>query len=135
MSSTLSAATVLSAAVCLLAGCGGDPAPDNAALVDALSGGRTAEVTVQGPVVALLVDEPARSDGPHQRFDVRVADVVVEVDYNLDLAPRVPVKVGDNVVIHGEFVPDPGHPIIHDVHHATGSHEGGWLELDGRRYE
>src|SRR5437660_1955344 len=88
------------AAALLLAGCGGDPAPDNAALLDALHGGRTAEVTVQGPVVAVLADEPAHTDGPHQRFDVRVDSVDVEVDYNLDLAPRVPVRIGDNVVIH-----------------------------------
>jgi len=121
--------------VLLLGGCGGDPAPDNAALVDALHAGQTAEVTVQGPVVAVLADEPAHSDGPHQRFDVTVNGVVVEVDYNLDLAPRVPVKIGDNVVIHGEFVPDPGHPILHDVHHSTDRHEGGWLDLGGTRYQ
>ena len=126
---------IAAAAGLLLAGCGGDPAPDDAALVAALRAGRTAEVTVEGPVVALLADAPARGDGPHQRFDVRIAQVVVEIDYNLDLAPRVPVRVGDTVLVHGEFVPDPGHPIIHDVHHATGRHEGGWVVLNGTRYE
>ena len=122
-------------ATCILAAACGDATPDNNAFLDAYHGSRAAEVTVQGTVSELLPDSPAYSDGPHQRFDVTVSGVVVEIDYNLDLAPRVPTHIGDVVVIHGQFEPDPGHPIIHDVHHATGSHEGGWLDLNGQRYQ
>jgi len=117
----------------LLTGC--HPArPDNQALIAALHRGRSAEVTVQGPVVSVLPDGNG-PDGPHQRFRVDLGQrVVVEVDHNLTLAPRVPVTVGSTVIIHGQFEPDPGRPVIHYTHHPTGAHEGGWIELSGHRY-
>jgi Protein of unknown function (DUF3465) len=119
----------------LLAACGGDPPFDNAALSSALAAGQTAEVTVQGRVVALLPDGNG-SAGPHQRFDVDLGSgVVVEIDHNLTLAPRVPVHSGDIVVVHGEFAPDPGRPVIHYTHHSTDRHEGGWIRLAGTTYD
>src|SRR5215467_783689 len=102
-------------AALLLVACG-EPAVDNAALRAALDAGQTAEVTVQGRVVSMLPDGNG-ADGPHQRFDLDVSGVVVEVDHNLTLAPRVPLHVGDTVTLHGEFAPDPGHPVIHYTHH------------------
>lgn len=124
------AAALLCAA---LAGCG-EPAVDNAAVASAMAAGQTVEVTVQGHVAALLPDGNG-SDGPHQRFDLDLGGgVVVEVDHNITLAPRVPLHAGDTVTLHGEFAPDPGHPVIHYTHHATGRHEGGWIELNGQTY-
>jgi hypothetical protein len=116
----------------MLAGCG-DPRPDNAALVAAAAAGRSAEVTVQGRVIEVLPDAEG-PEGRHERFRLQVAGQVVEVDHNLGLAPRAPVVVGTTVIVHGQFEPDPGHPVIHYTHHATGAHEGGWIKLDGQRY-
>jgi hypothetical protein len=45
------------------------------------------------------------------------------------------VIIGDSVVIHGQFEPDPGHPVIHDTHHATSRHEGGYITLNGTSYQ
>jgi hypothetical protein len=115
------------------AACGGAASVDNSALTSALNAGQTAEVTVQGRVMAVLPDGNG-PEGPHERFTIVVGGVVVEVDHNLTLAPRVPVNAGDTVTVHGEFAPDPGHPIIHYTHHATGRHEGGWIELNGSTY-
>ncbi len=121
-------------AVVLLAGCR-PAAPDNHALVLALRAGRSAEVTVRGQVTGVLPDETTGPDGPHERFLLDLGGgVVVEVDHNLTLAPRVPVTPGSTVTVHGQFEPDPGHPVIHYTHHATGSHEGGWVDLNGHRY-
>ncbi len=117
-----------------LAGCGGE-AVDNHAFDSALANARPAEVTVQGTVTRLLADAPDRGDGVHQRFLVEVDGTAVEIDHNLGLAPRVPVAQGGVVVLRGQFEPDPGHPVIHYTHHATGRHEGGWVELGGTRYE
>lgn len=118
----------------VLAACGGATV-DNAEMRAALAAGRTEEVTVQGPVVGLLSDGNG-ADGPHQRFRLDVGDgVVVEVDHNLTLAPRVPLRDGETITVHGEFAPDPGWPVIHYTHHATGRHEGGWIEADGQRYD
>lgn len=120
----------------LLAGCGASDAnPDDGAFLDAYNAHRSQEVTVTATVVTLLPDSRGGADGPHERFDVDVAGVVVEIDHNLDLAPRVPVQIGSTLTIHGQFEPDPGHPVIHYTHHATGRHEGGWIDLAGQRYE
>jgi hypothetical protein len=109
--------------------------PDNQAFIVALHRGRAGEVTVQGPVVGLLPDGNG-PDGPHQRFRVDLGQtVVVEVDHNLTLAPRVPVAVGSIVIVHGQFEPDPGRPVVHYTHHRTGAHEGGWIQLNDHRYQ
>ena len=109
--------------------------PDNQGLIVALHHGRSAEVTVQGLVVGLLPDSNG-PDGPHQRFRVDLGQgVVVEIDHNLTLALRVPVTVGSTVIVHGQFEPDPGRPVIHYTHHPTGAHEGGWIESSGHRYQ
>ncbi|MFN2450796.1 MAG: DUF3465 domain-containing protein [Candidatus Dormibacteria bacterium] len=119
----------------MLTACGPPaPSPDNGALLSALRAGQRAEVTVNGAVAALEPDASGRH-GPHQRFLLTVAGTTVEVDHNLVLAPRVPLQVGEAVTVHGQFEPDPGHPVIHDTHHATGSHEGGWVDAAGQRYE
>jgi Protein of unknown function (DUF3465) len=116
------------------AGCAEGTA-DNGSFEAALAAGRPAEVTVQGRVTGVLPDTPDRGDGPHQRFDLDVDGTRVEIDHNLALAPRAPVAPGSAVLVHGQFEPDPGRPVIHYTHHATGRHEGGWIELGGRRYQ
>lgn len=115
-----------------LAGCG-QAHVDNAGFVHDLTTARAAEVTVRGTVTAVLPDSNGPA-GPHEDFTVSVLGHTVEVDHNLTLAPRVPVQPGDVVEIHGQFEPDPGHPVIHYTHHATGTHPGGWITLDGHRY-
>jgi hypothetical protein len=120
------------AASIVLGGCG-DATPDNPGFVRDLTTHRAAEVTVRGTVTTLLPDSNG-PDGPHEDFDITVNGHTVEIDHNLSLAPRVPVAVGDTVDIHGQFEPDPGHPVIHYTHHATGSHPGGWIKLAGHKY-
>jgi hypothetical protein len=115
-----------------LSGCG-SAKPDNGALAQDISGGQAAEVTVTGTVTRLLPDSDGPA-GPHEDFDISVGSDSVEVDHNLSLAPRVPVAVGDIVTIRGQFEPDPGRPVIHYTHHATGTHPGGWIDLAGHRY-
>jgi hypothetical protein len=116
----------------VLVGCG-DAKPDNPGFVHDLTAAKAAEVTVRGTVTTLLPDSDG-PDGPHEDFDITVSGHTVEIDHNLTLAPRVPVAVGDVVDIHGQFEPDPGDPVIHYTHHATGSHPGGWIKLRGHKY-
>ena len=112
-----------------------DPAPDNAALAAAFHSNQPAEVTVSAKVTHLLPDSTG-VDGIHQRFDIDAGlGSDVEIDHNVTLAERVPVAVGDPVVIHGQFEPDPGHPIIHYTHRAVSHHEGGWIQLKGQTYQ
>lgn len=126
-------AVVLGAVLALgLAGCG-DAKVNNPGFVHDLTSAKAAEVTVQGTVTKLLPDSNG-PEGPHEDFVISVLGHNVEIDHNLTLAPRVPVKVGDVVDIHGQFEPDPGDPVIHYTHHATGAHPGGWIKLNGHKY-
>jgi Protein of unknown function (DUF3465) len=126
------AALAAAALATLFAACG--DTVDNDALLEDLNNRLPAEVTVQGAVTALLPDSNG-SDGPHENFDIDVAGVSVQIIHNLDLAPRVPVAVGDTVVVHGQFEPDSRGPIIHYTHHQTGSHEGGYITRNGQTYQ
>jgi hypothetical protein len=78
-----------------------------------------------------------RSHSTHEAFDVRSDDGVrVEVVDNVSIAPRVPVGVGDRVVIQGELIPKASRgPLVHWTHHDPwGTHQGGFIEWNGRQY-
>ncbi len=115
-----------------LAGCASAQV-NNPRFLHDLQTGHAAEVTIRG-VVSRLENDYSGPTGPHEYFVVTVLGHPVEIDYNLSLAPRVPVAVGDVVQVHGEFNPDPGHPNIDYVHQSTGGHESGWVILRGHKY-
>jgi hypothetical protein len=95
------------------------------------------ELTASGAVDRLLSDQDGPS-GPHERFIVRLADVkmTVLVEHNLSIAPRVPVAVGQPVVVHGEYVWNAQGGLLHFTHHDPDrSHEGGYVDYAGRRYD
>ena len=95
------------------------------------------EVTATGKTSRLLADETGPS-GTHQRFIVTVdgADQTVLVDNNVNIGTRVPITVGDEVTVHGEYVWNAEGGLIHFTHHdPRHTHEGGWIDLGGSRYD
>ena len=92
-------------------------------------------VTASGRVTRLLADD--RDDSPHQRFIVELPNqLTLLVAHNLDLAPRVPLAVGDSVEVRGEYEWNPEGGVVHWTHDdPAGSHEPGWILHDGDRYE
>jgi hypothetical protein len=94
------------------------------------------EVTADGAVMRLLSDDTGPS-GTHQRFIVQVkgSTQTLLIDNNVDIGKRVPVAIGDDVVVHGEYVWNDQGGLIHFTHHDPDhSHEDGWIELKGIRY-
>jgi len=91
-------------------------------------------VTVDGTVERTLADDNEGSR--HQRFIIRLANgLTLLVAHNLDLAERVPLEVGDNVRIRGEYEWNPQGGVLHWTHHdPVGQREGGWIEHAGERY-
>lgn len=88
-----------------------------------------------GIVIKLLKDD---SKGlKHQRFLVRInARQTLLFAHNIDLAPRVPLEVGDEISFYGEYVYNPKGGIIHWTHHAPqGDHVAGWVMHHGRKYQ
>jgi hypothetical protein len=111
---------------------------DNAAVERAYAEHRsTIQVTAQGVVTRVLEDD----SGPptvHQRFIIRLAGSTqtVMVDNNVTIGQRAPVLQGNDVLVHGEYVWNDQGGLIHFTHHDPAhTHEGGWIELAGVRYQ
>jgi hypothetical protein len=97
----------------------------------------TLEVTAQGVVLSVLADDSGPS-GVHQRFIIRLAGSTqtVLVDNNVTIGQRAPVLQGTDVLVHGEYVWNDQGGLIHFTHHDPAhTHEGGWIELSGVRYQ
>jgi hypothetical protein len=95
------------------------------------------QVTAQGVVTSVLADDSGPS-GVHQRFIIRLADSTqtVLVDNNVTIGQRAPVLQGNDVSVHGEYVWNDQGGLIHFTHHDPAhTHEGGWIELGGARYQ
>jgi hypothetical protein len=123
--------TVLAAL--LVAACGGDPTPDDAALHQAIVHGRPGtEVTFDGTVLA----DPSTAPG-HEHIEVRAGSGdVLEIDHNVGLARPVPAHTGDQLIVHGQLYIDSGRVGVHCTHAHTsgGCPEPGWIDLAGTRY-
>jgi len=92
-------------------------------------------VTAAGRVAKTLPDD---NDGSrHQRFIVELATGrTLLIAHNIDLAPRVPLREGDRVTVHGEYEWSERGGVLHWTHHDPGNrHESGWIEHAGKRYE
>jgi Protein of unknown function (DUF3465) len=122
----------------LLAACGAVAQPDDAAIVSDFTNHRsTVEVTADGSVVRLLPDRTS-STGTHEQFIVKLAsgDLTVEVEHNISIGARAPVKEGDHVIVHGEYIWNAQGGLIHFTHHdPQGTHEGGYIQDNGKTYD
>ena len=79
-----------------------------------------------------------RTHAVHEQFAIVTEHGVhLQIVDNVDLAPAIPVRVGDVVVVAGQFIPQASGGLIHDTHHCPGPgwHRGGWIEWRGSKYE
>lgn len=138
-------ATALSLVAALVVGCGPSLAPPAIAPV-AFQGPISSYVAPQarkidwqilnGKVTQLLPDDLIGSR--HQHFLVAVTPKqVVKVAHNIDLAPYVPVKVGDTVELKGEYIKKEPQErdVIHWTHYNPRGGEGGYIRFAGRLYD
>jgi len=121
-----------------LAACGAGAQPDDDAIVSDFHNHQSkVEVTADGSVVRLLPDRTS-STGTHEQFIVKLSsgDLTVEVEHNISIGVPAPVKEGDHVIVHGEYVWNAQGGLIHFTHHdPQGTHEGGYIEDNGKTYD
>jgi len=93
------------------------------------------QVSGRGVVTKLLADDNKGSR--HQKFLVKInARQTLLFAHNVDLAPRVPLQVGDEVTFYGEYVYNPKGGIMHWTHRAPqGDHVAGWIMHNGNKYQ
>lgn len=93
------------------------------------------QVKGSGRVTKLLADD---MDGDrHQKFIVALSSgQTLLFAHNIDLATRVPVNVGSFIEFYGEYEWNSQGGVIHWTHKdPDGSHEDGWIKLNGNVYQ
>ena len=109
---------------------------DNTAIEQAFASKQSnIQATGTGTVIKLLADD--NKGAKHQRFLVKInVKQTLLFAHNIDLAPRVPLQVGDTISFNGEYVYNPKGGVIHWTHHAPkGDHEAGWILLHQQKYQ
>jgi hypothetical protein len=112
---------------------------DNARVAALFAAHRSDEVVeITGRVVKLLDDDD--EGDRHQRFLLQVGEqpLLLLVAHNIDLAPRVPLTEGDELRLRGEYEWSEKGGVLHWTHRNPARnprHEGGFIQLGGKRYE
>ena len=89
-------------------------------------------VELNGTVSRLLADDLQGSR--HQKFILTIGNRTVLVAHNIDLAKRVPIKVGDEVGVRGQYEWNQQGGLVHWTHHdPQNRHSGGWIEWQGKK--
>ncbi len=107
------------------------------ALADAIAARRSnVQVVGEGMVAKILPDDTKGSR--HQRFLVGVdSGRTILIAHNIDLAPRVEnLKERTAIRFAGEYEWNDKGGVVHWTHQdPKRSHQAGWLEYAGRRYQ
>lgn len=92
-------------------------------------------VYTYGNVTRILADDNKGSR--HQRFIFTTSDgLSLLVAHNIDLGFRIPLKIGDQIVIYGQYEWNNKGGIIHWTHHdPKNQHPGGWIIHNNVKYE
>ena len=94
------------------------------------------QVKAKGEVIKVLSDDNTGSK--HQRFILKLKNnQTVLIAHNIDMASRIAnLKKGDFVTFCGEYEYNAKGGVIHWTHHdPKGSHPGGWLIHNGKKYQ
>ena len=90
--------------------------------------------SARGEAVRVLKDdlEGAR----HQRFVISLKDgQTLLIIHNIDLAPRVPMALGDYLEVRGRYEWNAKGGLLHWTHRdPAGKRAGGWIRLGGKTY-
>ncbi|MDD5412750.1 MAG: DUF3465 domain-containing protein [Methylobacter sp.] len=94
------------------------------------------QVFGQGVVTKLFRDD--NNGSRHQKFLIKLSSGhTLLVSHNIDLAPRInSLREGDSVQFYGEYEWNEKGGVVHWTHRdPKGSHESGWLQHQGERYQ
>ena len=94
------------------------------------------QISGQGIVTRLLADDNKGSR--HQKFIIKLpSGQTLLIAHNIDLAPRInSLRVGDSIQFYGEYEWNERGGVVHWTHQdPSGTHQAGWLQHEGKRYQ
>jgi hypothetical protein len=94
------------------------------------------QVLVKGTVTRFLSDDVSGSE--HQRFIVQMSNgQTLLVAHNIDLGQRLPTTALNHLVyLYGEYAYNSEGGVIHWTHiDPAKTHEDGWIQFDGTKYQ
>jgi Protein of unknown function (DUF3465) len=73
----------------------------------------------------------------HQKFLVKLdgQDLTVRIAHNIDIGKQAPIDEGDTIEFKGEYVYTEMGGTIHWTHHDPDGRPGGYLTVDGRKFD
>ena len=91
-------------------------------------------VRVDGRVIKLLTDDNQGSR--HQRFIIDIdPGLTILIAHNIDLAPRVPLRLREKIEIFGQYEWNEKGGVIHWTHKdPNGTHAEGWIKYKDKLY-
>lgn len=89
-------------------------------------------ITFEAVVENILSDDNEGSR--HQRLILRSNNRTVLLAHNIDVAPRVPVKKNDTVIVKGEYEWNQKGGVVHWTHKKNNTPYG-WVQLNNKKYQ
>lgn len=111
------------------------PVNDSDLIVQAFQA-RQSNVLVEAEAKVVWVYQDLEDKSKYQNFTVRLTNGHrVRVRHSLDEARRAPVQKNDTIRLRGEYDWASDGGLIHWTHDdPAGRREGGWIEVDGKRF-
>ncbi len=112
-----------------------DVTPDNTEFDKAYANhAQKAMVSVKGQIRKILSDDNKGSR--HQKFIITVNGKSVLIASNMDLVKKIPIDVGDEIVIKGEYIWNEKGGVIHWTHRdPRHQHPDGFIYYKGKLYQ
>lgn len=112
-----------------------DITPDNTEFDKAYTNhAQKAIVSVKGQVRKILPDDNKGSR--HQKFLITINGKSILVASNMDMIKKIPIDVGDEVVIKGEYIWNEKGGVIHWTHRdPRHQHPDGFIYYKGKLYQ
>lgn len=90
-------------------------------------------VNFEAEVIKLLRDD-LKGD-KHQKLIMKTNRHTLLLAHNIDIAPRVPVRVGDTIFVQGQYEWNEQGGLVHWTHRSNNEHPGGWIKHKNTKYQ
>lgn len=91
-------------------------------------------ITVDAVIIKLLADDEIGST--HQKMILKVGKKTLLLAHNIDIASRIPAKIGAKIKVRGQYEWNEKGGVIHWTHRdQNDNHAHGWVEYNNIRYQ